>query len=264
MHPVLFHIGHISIYAYGTMLMLAFVAGCLWAIREGKRYGVTSEQITDLTFWILIFALVFARMAFIIMNLGFYRTQPLSNFFSIQGNLGVQGLSFHGGLAGAMLGGLFFCRRRHISWLLLADICAPAAALGYGIARIGCFLNGCCYGAPTNLPWGVRFPDDFGGFTAPSHPTQIYSALGSWLIFAILLKLRTRLLGRGQLFFTYLALYCVLRFVVEFFRAGYSAEYMQILFTSLTQAQVASVLVFIVSILIVIKLRSKPDRVTQS
>src|SRR3990172_7084704 len=103
MHPELFHIGPIQIYSYGVMMMLAFIAGTYWAVLEGKKRGLASEQIIDLTIWILIFGLVFARGLFILMNLDYYRAQPFSSFFFSQGKLGVQGLSFHGGLLGAVI-----------------------------------------------------------------------------------------------------------------------------------------------------------------
>jgi len=265
MHPTLFRIGPIHIYSYGVMLMLAFVAGIFWASREAKRRGVEAGKILDLALWILGFSMIFARLVFILLDLKYYLSQPLSALIFSGGRLAVQGLSFHGGLIGAALGAYWFSRRTKLSWLLLADICAPAAALGYGIARLGCFLNGCCYGVPTNLPWGVRFlmDPDAGTWTAACHPTQIYSALGSWLIFVVLLKLRGKLHYRGQLFFAYLGIYSVMRFLIEFLRKGVSAE---VAVGSLTQAQVACIIILAFSIFLFYYLRQnkKPSIFTQN
>ncbi|NIM06248.1 MAG: prolipoprotein diacylglyceryl transferase [Armatimonadetes bacterium] len=257
MHPTLFRLGPISIHSYGAMLMIGFVAALLWARREAVRRGIEPVKIVDLSLWLLIFGLVFARVVFILLNLEYYRAEPLSSLFLAQGKFAIQGLSFHGGLAGAMLGGLFYASKAKLSWLTLADICAPAAALAYGFGRIGCFLNGCCYGAPTDLPWAVSFAVDptATAWTPPSHPTQLYSALGSWAIFGLLLLIKGRVRGRGQLFFIYLALYSVMRFMVEILRSGHSAE---IAFDSLTQAQVASAALFVISLLLVYCLRPKP------
>lgn len=256
MHPTLFRFGPIEVYSYGVMLMVGFIAAIFWARREAAKRGVDPNKIIDLALWILIFSLFFARVVFILLNLDFYRSQPLSELFLSGGRIAIQGLSFHGGLLGALLAGLIFARRAKISWRTLADICAPAVALGYGFGRIGCFLNGCCYGAPSTLPWATRFLLDpaGGNWTAPSHPTQLYAALGSWVIFGLLLRLRGRLPGRGQLFFAYLGLYSLLRFSVEFLRRGYSA---QVLFDNFTYAQVASVGLFVASVVIIIMLRPK-------
>jgi phosphatidylglycerol---prolipoprotein diacylglyceryl transferase len=258
MHPYLIRLGPLTIYSYGAMLLVGFLAGLWWARQEGRRRGITPGAIVDLALWMLFGGLLFARIFFILLNFEFYRSQPLSSLFFGGGHFAIQGLSFHGGLFGAILGLLIYARRAQLSWLTLADIMAPAAALGYGFGRIGCFLNGCCYGAPTNLPWGTHFllDPDSGLCTPPSHPTQIYAALGSWAIFGLLVLLRGKLTGKGQLAFSYLALYSVLRFGVEFFRRGYTA---QAAWGSLTQAQLASIIMFIVALGLILYLRPRTD-----
>jgi phosphatidylglycerol:prolipoprotein diacylglycerol transferase len=252
MHPYLIRLGPLTIYSYGAMLLLGFLAGLWWARREGRRRGIAPGAIVDLYLWMLIGGLRFARVFFILLNFEFYRSQPLASLFFGSGHFAIQGLSYHGGLFGAILGSLIYVRRARLSWLILADIMAPAAALGYGFGRIGCFLNGCCYGAPTTLPWGVGFPES--GLEL-RHPTQIYAALGSWVIFGLLLWLRNRLPGKGQLAFSYLALYSVLRFGVEFFRRGYTAQ--TAWGSALTQAQLASIIMFIIALDLVLFLRPK-------
>jgi phosphatidylglycerol:prolipoprotein diacylglycerol transferase len=133
---------------------------------------------------------------------------------------------------------------------------APSTALGYAIARVGCFLRGCCYGAPTSLPWGHRFLLDPsadpshaapGVLTAPSHPTQLYAAAASLIIFGLLLWLRGRLPARGQLFLAYLAMYSVARWAIEILRRGYSAQPVAP-GSWLTQAQVASMVIFAIAV----------------
>jgi len=146
------------------------------------------------------------------------------------------------------LAGALFARRRQVSLATLADMNAAPLALGYGIARFGCLLNGCCYGCPTSLPWGVRFPlyPDSAITTDPSHPTQVYAALASFAILAALMWARPRLLVRGQLFLLYLALYSVARSAIEVLRKGYTAR---VLFDGITQAQTASALIFIAAVI---------------
>jgi phosphatidylglycerol:prolipoprotein diacylglycerol transferase len=258
MHPYLFRIGPLTIYSYGALLLVGFLAGLWWARREGRRRGIAPGAIVDLSLWMLFGGLLFARVFFILLNFEFYRSQPLVSLFFGSGHFAVQGLSFHGGLFGAIMGSLIYVRRAGLSWLMLADIMAPAAALGYGFGRIGCFLNGCCYGAPTNLSWGTHFllDPDSGACTPASHPTQIYAALGSWAIFGLLLLLRNRFTGKGQLAFSYLALYSVLRFGVEFFRQGYTAQTAWGIFT---QAQIASIIIFMIALGLILYLRPGPD-----
>jgi phosphatidylglycerol:prolipoprotein diacylglycerol transferase len=239
-HPTLIRIGPVEIHSYGTLLMLGFVSGILLSRREARRLGVSPDLPLDLGVWVLIASVVFARALFVAMNWPDFSARPIEVLYVWREG----GLSFHGGLLGGVLAALAFARRNKLSFWLVADMVTPGLALGYGIARFGCFLNGCCYGAPTDLPWGICFPyyPDSQVTTEPSHPTQIYSALGSFLILALLLLVRTRLPARGQLFLLYLMLYAPLRTLIEILRKGYTA---QVLFDGITQAQAASAIIFL-------------------
>jgi phosphatidylglycerol:prolipoprotein diacylglycerol transferase len=237
--PTLFRIGPVAIHSWGALLMVGFLAGILLARREARRMGLSAELALDLGIWVLVAAVVFARGLFVVLNWGDFAAQPLAALYIWQG-----GLSFHGGLLGGVAAGTLFARRRGVSFWALADMNAPALALGYGIGKFGCLLNGCCYGAPTGLPWGVRFClfSDSQIMTEPSHPTQIYAALGSLVILAILLSVRDRMAARGQLFLLYLMLYSVVRSGIEVLRKGYTA---QVALDGLTEAQLASAFIFL-------------------
>ena len=216
MQPVLFHIGPIEVRAYGAMLVLGFAIGIWWAIREARLRGLPPERMIDAGLAALIGGLIGARILYIVLDpyLG-WRDLP----FIWRG-----GLSFHGGLAGGMLAVAIYGFIVGVSPALIFDTGAPSMALGYAIARIGCFLNGCCYGCPTNLPWAFRFRDPTtGAWTPPSHPAQLYAAIGSLTAFGILMWLRPRARVHGQLFIAYMGLYGVVRFVVEIFRKGYTS-----------------------------------------
>jgi phosphatidylglycerol:prolipoprotein diacylglycerol transferase len=238
--PTLFHVGPVAVHSYGTLLMVGFVAGILLAGREAKRLGLGSELAVDLGLWALVAGVVGARATFVALNWKDFSARPVEALYVWQ----VGGLSFHGGLLGGVVAAGLLARRRRVSFWSLADMAAAGLALGYGITRFGCFLNGCCYGRPTSLPWGVRFPlfPDSAITTEPSHPTQIYAALGSFLILAVLLWMRPRLSVRGQLFLLYLLLYSVLRAAIEVLRKGYTA---QVLVDGVTQAQAASAVIFV-------------------
>ena len=243
MFPTLFHIGPVAVHSYGTLLMLGFIGGILLARREAKRLGLPDELAVDLGLWVLVAAVIGARALFVALNWPDFSGRPQEAFFIWQ----TGGLSFHGGLIGGIVAAELLARRRRVSFAALADMGTPGIALGYGIARFGCFLNGCCRGVSTSLPWGVRFPifPDSSILTPPSHPTQIYSALGSFLILAVLLAVRVRFPVRGQLFLFYLALYSVLRSAVEVLRKEVTAK---VLVDGITQAQALSAVVFVAAI----------------
>lgn len=235
MHSILFHIGPFPIYSYGFMLMLAFLAATSVAVRLGRQRGISPEAIFDLTAMILVAAIAGARLLYVALNGSYFAQHPDHIWRLWEG-----GLSFHGGLVGGLLAGLYYCRRHHVSFLRLGDVVAPGVALGYAIGRIGCFLNGCCYGAPTDLPWACRFHDPpiTGPLTPPSHPTQLYATIINLGVFALLLRLFQRQRVTGQVLWSYILAYAIYRFGIEFLRKGVTA---QVFALGLTQAQWASI-----------------------
>jgi len=255
MYRTFFTIGPVAVHSYGVLLMLGFIAGILLARREARRVGLSPEVPLDLGVWILVAGVLGARGLYVALNWSFFAANPIEALRIWHEG----GLSFYGGLLGGVVAGLIFTWRRGLSFWSVADMLAPGLALGYGIARFGCLLNGCCYGAPTSLPWGMRFPlwPDSAILTDPSHPTQIYSALGSFAVLGVLMAVRRRLQVPGQLFLLYLMLYAVVRSTVEVLRKGYTAE---VLVGGLTQAQVASAVMFI-GALVVLLLRLRQARI---
>ncbi|MDM7461845.1 MAG: prolipoprotein diacylglyceryl transferase, partial [bacterium] len=167
--------------------------------------------VLDVAFWSVGWGIVGGRIAFVITNWSQYAPDPLSVFRVWEG-----GMSYFGGFGLAIATAIYIIRRRRIPVWQLGDLAAPSLALGYAIARIGCFGAGCCHGAPTDLPWGVRFP----GHDHAVHPTQLYATLMNLLIFAGLSYWASRRRFEGQLFAAFLALHGLYRFVNEFFRAG--------------------------------------------
>jgi phosphatidylglycerol---prolipoprotein diacylglyceryl transferase len=240
MHSILFRIGPIPIYAYGFMLMLAFLAGTAVAVRLGRRRGISSEHVLDLTAIILVAGIVGARLLYLALEWSYFREHPAHIWRLWEG-----GLSFQGGLLAALLAGALYCRRQGLSFLAMGDVIAPGTALGYAIGRVGCFLNGCCYGAPTSLPWACQFHDPpvTGPLTPPSHPTQIYASLASLVIFGLLMGVFRRQRVTGQVLWSYLLLYAVYRFAIEFLRKGATAEVMGALLTGAQWASVTTALV---------------------
>jgi len=216
--PTLFRIGPVEVHGYGTLLMVGFVAGILLARREARRMRLSPDLPIDLGVWVLVAGVLFARGVFVAVNWRDYAPYPAEALYVWRQG----GLSFHGALLGGVLAAILFARRRDISFWTLGDMVAPSIALGYGIARFGCLLNGCCYGVPTSLPWGISFPQ-YHFPNQPLHPTQIYAALASFIIMGLLLCARRRLGVPGQLFLLYLMLYSLARSGVEVLRRGASA-----------------------------------------
>ncbi|ACX52059.1 prolipoprotein diacylglyceryl transferase [Ammonifex degensii KC4] len=209
MHPILFHLGPLTIYSYGAMLALAVLVGLWIAQKEALRRKVDPDFMPTLAFWAVLAGLIGARLAYVVVDWSHFASNPVEILFIWDG-----GLTFYGAVILAVPVALWLARRWRLPFGTVADLVAVAAAAGYPIARIGCFLNGCCYGKPTNLPWAVAFP--FDGI--PRHPTQLYSSFAGLIIFLILWRWRSKESFPGELALLYLALYCVYRFFIEFFR----------------------------------------------
>jgi phosphatidylglycerol:prolipoprotein diacylglycerol transferase len=242
MRPVLFEIGPVAIRSYGVAMAVALIVGVFVATRLGKRLGIRTEDTFDYALILVITSVVMARVVFVLLNLGEFRGGGGHALRVWEG-----GLSFHGGVIGGLLATLLVSFWKKIPFLRLCDVAAPGAALGYAITRVGCFVNGCCYGVPTHTFLGVRFHDPLipGGLTPPSHPTQLYSSAAGLVIFFLLLRVFSRHTKDGQVLFWYFVLYGVARFLIEFLRRGVTAR---IWILGLTEAQWASIVMLIVGI----------------
>lgn len=231
MHSTLFEILGVPVRSYGLMMVIGFVLGLWRMVRAGRHKGLPAERLYDLALVLLLSGIVGARIVYVLLN---PETERWNEVLAVWNG----GLSFHGGVVLAVLAGYIYIRRTKMPFWECADLAAPSIALGYSVARIGCFLNGCCHGAPTSLPWGVRFIEG-GTITVPSHPTQLYAAAASLLIFFALTRIEK--LGRrpGFVFVSYLGLYGLYRFLIEFLRKGFSAKVFAL---GLTEAQVVSLI----------------------
>jgi len=219
-HPIAFKLGSFSIHWYGVMVALGFLAGLWTAGRRGARAGIATEKIVDLGPWLIVGAIVGARTLYVI---SYWResfaAKPLWEIFAVwQG-----GLVYYGGLVGASLACILYVRLKRLPLWKVADILAPSVALGYVFGRIGCLLNGCCYGRACDLPWAIRFPEGnpLHPPTYPVHPTEVYDSLLSLALYASLAWLFRRRKFDGQVFAVYLVGYAVLRSLVELFRGDY-------------------------------------------
>ncbi len=216
MYPIFFRIGPIEVRYYGMMIALAFIVGAILGERESRRRGFSPGLVYDLLSYLLIAAIIGSRLYYVLFSDPYwFITHPLEIFAIWKG-----GLSLHGGMAGGLLAGIWFCKRKGLPVWRFTDILTPSIILGQAIGRIGCTLNGCSYGRPTTLPGGVIFTNlnSLAPLGIPLHPTQIYELVLDLILFAGLWIARKRITFDGQLFLTYVMGYGVIRFFIEFFR----------------------------------------------
>ena len=217
MYPILFRIGPLSIHAYGFAIALAFLLGILISLHYAKKEGIRGEEILNLAVYVIIFGILGARLLYVIGQWGQYKDNLLEIFMVQRG-----GLVFLGGLISAILVIVWYAKLKRIPLLKLLDVLAPGTALGYAFTRLGCFLNGCCFGLPTKVSWGMVFPPGalaHSYFPGESiHPTQLYSFASMLLVFIMVVWLFGHKKYDGQIFFWWIILYSTYRFLVEFLR----------------------------------------------
>ncbi len=203
---ILFDVFGFPIYFFGVMIALGLLAGILVAYMEVKRKGLETERVFDLAIYGLIFAIVGARLFYIMFyDLSYYIKNPVDILLIREG-----GLSIHGGLIGAFIFGFYYFKKHKLSFLQYADAIVPGIILGQAIGRVGCDVFGKVMN--TSLPWGIVRQGQL------LHPTQVYEFLLNYTVFFILWRKRKSIKYNGQLFIWYLVLFAINRSVVELFR----------------------------------------------
>lgn len=234
MYPQIVSIGNLTIHSYGLMIALAIVVAALAIYREAPREKINPDHVLEAIIVAAISGLLCARMLYIVLNWNYYSAQPFSAFFTQ-----FEGLSFYGALLGGSIALYLWCLWRKLNFLRMADLLAPYLALGYAFGRIGCFLNGCCYGLESTVPWAL--PIHIGD-PVLRHPVQLYAALGAIIIFFTLKIMRPRRPFVGFILIALFALYGLMRFIVEFFRYG------ETIWLGLSDAQIFSLALTFISI----------------
>jgi phosphatidylglycerol---prolipoprotein diacylglyceryl transferase len=213
--PILVELGPIRVTWYGLMYVFGFFASYLLVRYQMKRkdFGVSKLEVENLYFYLILGLIIGARLGYVLFyDIKMYLKDPLEIFAIWHG-----GMSFHGGLIGVLIVGIFFSWKNKKSFLKIADLFIVTAPIGLGLGRIGNFINGELYGRVTQVPWAMIFPTDKD--LLPRHPSQLYeSALEGGVLFLILWFLKDKKLPTGGLLAVFLSLYGVFRFVVEFFR----------------------------------------------
>ncbi|MCK4904980.1 prolipoprotein diacylglyceryl transferase [bacterium] len=257
MHPILFTIGQFEIYSYGVLMALAFYLSLYLLIKDANqppilpaseqahhettgeqtrkpagKTGIDTSTVLDIVFWIILSGILGGKLAYIFFNLPLYIQNPLD------ASLWRGGFIFHGGFFLSLATVFFYTKKKKLSYIYIVDLIIPYVALGQAIGRIGCFLNGCCYGKPTNLPIGKVFnlnsPAGYHYGALPLHPTQLYSSIFLFILFLLLKKTRENQKFKGKTLLVYLILYPTFRFFLDFLRG----DGLEIFFYRLTLFQI--------------------------
>jgi phosphatidylglycerol:prolipoprotein diacylglycerol transferase len=222
MYSIAFKLGtNITIYWYGIMVALGFICAVLMLMLNRKHAKISSEQISDIALYGMISGILGARIFYVVE----FWDQYSGNLREIV-RIDHGGLVFYGGFICAITVVLIYCRRKKLPVLNILDIFGPAMAIGHAFGRIGCFLNGCCYGKPSDISCAVRFPDGSApaaAFPGQSvHPVQLYEAIFNILLAAVLVfLLRKAKLKPGMIAAIYLIAYGIARFLFELLRGDH-------------------------------------------
>ncbi len=243
MHPTICTIGPFTIYSYGLMLALAFVVGQYLAACQARKEKINPEVIFNFLFLSVISGIAGARVFYVLENLQYYLGDPLEIIMFQHG-----GLSWFGGLILGGSCGVLYLKKKGMPIYRALDLVAPFIALSQAIGRIGCLLNGCCYGKVAE--WVFWFPDK----GEPLIPTQAYSSFALILIFFVLRFMQERPHKNGEIFFAYLLLYSLKRFFIEFWRGDNS-----VILWGMTLFQILSVVVFFLALAKLVSIKKNND-----
>ncbi len=272
MHPTVCQLGPFTLSSYGLMLSLGFLLSIWLASRAcrardtsparidrlgasraaeslGSAVPMDRTAVADWACWAVLGGILGGRVFYVVMNWADYASSPLEVFALWHG-----GLIWYGGFAGGFLASVLYWRRHCYPILRCADQVIPFVALGHAVGRIGCFLNGCCYGKPTSAWFGVRFP----GHDLPVIPTQLFESAALVLLYLALRQLqRAKWLARpGTIFGAYLVAYAIIRWWLEYWR-----DQQVWLSTGLTLQQIISAVLFAIGIGLLVGRNSKPSAV---
>jgi phosphatidylglycerol---prolipoprotein diacylglyceryl transferase len=252
MHPVFAKLGSITVYSYGVMVALGFGIATFLIYKHAARLRLNKDKIVDMMVVILVSGIIGARLLYILINLGYYFSRPFEIF-----DLSKGGLVWYGGFAVGLIVAILYIRINKMDFWLIMDLIVPYVALAQAFGRIGCFLNGCCYGveAPGSCAMAVTFPDSI----VARHPTQLYASLLLLLVYVILRIRQESPHFKGAIFLGYCILYPLKRFIIEFFRGDNLRVYF-----GMTLSQVLSLAVFLTALVVFIRKRAEWKKYLES
>jgi phosphatidylglycerol:prolipoprotein diacylglycerol transferase len=237
------------------MLAIAFLVGTWLALKEARRLALDEDHVVTVILVVLVASVLGARALYVMEHIAEFRRQWGSVIAIWQG-----GLTLYGGVVAGTAAGLIAARRLRLPMWTVADALTPSFALGTVFGRIGCFLNGCCYGKPTHLPWGVVFPpDSFAGLefgTTPVHPSQLYFSFSGLVLFAFVWFMRGSMRVAGTLFWTFIAMFALVRIPLDWTRT-YEPDAIALTLgkVTFTESQITSFVIVLFALLMILRLR---------
>ena len=253
MHPVFLKFGSFTVYSYGVMVAIGFAVATIFIYARAAKFGLDREKYVDLAIIMLVFGILGARILYVLLNISLYIANPIEIIMLSKG-----GLVWYGGFFSALIAMIVYVRLNKLGFWSVVDLITPYIALAQGFGRIGCFLNGCCYGIKVahGFPFAVTFPCDVD----PRLPAQLISAGLLFLIFLILIIWQNANRFAGEISLAYCILYSSKRFGMEFLRGDNSK-----ILLGLTISQLISAVIFVTALAIFIaRARSCKKRPTIS
>jgi len=245
MYPTLIELNlgfaRIPLHTYGLMIAIGFLTAISVVRKLAIRNKVNPDLVSDLSFWLLMYGFLGARLLFVITRIDYFVQNPLNIVKVWEG-----GLVFFGGLITATAYAIWFFIKHKLSPWTMIDVLSPGVVIAHAFGRIGCLGAGCCYGRPTPLPWGIKLNSELVDISVrgvPLHPTQIYESLSLFILFAGLMIIGKNKKFSGQVGLTYFMIYPIIRSIIEIFRGDSIRGFLidEILSTS----QFISILVFV-------------------
>lgn len=226
MHPVLFKIFSFPIHSYGFMLAMSFLFGIWLSSWRAKKQGLNPDVIADVGFWVILSAIIGARLYYVLLHFEEFKGNLMSIFNPFQnGMVGIGGLVMYGGFIGAIIAGVLYFKFKKVPFLPYADAIAPSVGFGIFLTRIGCFMNGCCFGAASHGFFSVSFPlnSPAGVYQHEVHasglyPSQLFESAGGLVMALVVLVVGRAKVFTGLQFYLIGIMYTILRFMVDFSR----------------------------------------------
>ena len=257
-NPVLLEIGPLQIRYYGLFYALGFVIAYFMIshLAKRKQLPITKDDAADFILYEIIGIVLGARVIYVLFyNLPFYLQNPLEIVVLWHG-----GLSFHGGLIGAIIAAYLFCKKKKVEFYDLADIAVIPVTLALALGRIGNFINAELAGRITNMPWCIDYSKNQFVDNLPSgcrHPSQVYESIKNFAIFAVLWTIKDKKLPKGFMFWTFVTLYGLSRTIVEFFRTP--DEQIGFIFSYFTMGQLLSFPLFLLGACMLYRLKMRKE-----
>ena len=247
MNPILIEIGNIKIYWYSIMILAGVLIGSFLVIKESKKFNISKSKISDMIFYIVIFGILGARIYYVIFNMDYYLKNPIDIIKVWEG-----GLAIHGGIIAGIVYLLYYTKKNNLNTLLITDICVPGLLIGQSLGRWGNFFNGEAHGPQTtlehlqhlHLPKFIINGMNIDGIYYI--PTFLYESIWCLIGLIIVLSIRKLKIKKGNITGFYLIWYGIGRFIIEQLRTD------SLMLNTLKQAQIISIIMIIIGIIILI------------